>query len=402
MKEKSVNRWGVVCGGFIIIMCLGVAYSWGVFIAPISKEFGWGRGEIALAASVLLLVFSIFMVVGGALEKKYGPRITATIGGLFICAGWILGYFTHSLIWLYLSYGVLCGIGTGLGYLPSISTGIKWFPDKRGMITGIVVFGFGFGSAFLAPLATRFIEVYGWRMTMLIYGCSLGTLIVGAAQFLKSPPDNWVPEGWTEVKQKVVEKINFSYKEMLKTSSFAVMFFTYTLSMIAGMMSIVHLVPFVEDKGFSPIQAAFALTILSIGNGVGRIISGILSDKIGRKETLILIFNLIGITMLVLYYLNPLILIYLAAGSIGFCCGGFLAVYPPATADFFGPKFFGLNYGLLFIGYGVGCFIGPWFGGAVYDMTGSYSMAFNVAGVLALLGAITVFFLLKPPVEEAK
>jgi len=400
MNQKAVNRWGIVGGGFVIIMGLGVAYAWGVFLGPISAEFGWGRGETSLALSVLLFVFSIFMVVGGSLEKKYGPRKTATVGGLFICAGWILGYFTQSLMWLYLSYGVLCGIGTGLGYLPSISTGIKWFPDKRGMITGIVVFGFGFGSAFLAPLATRFIEAYGWRMTMLIYGCSFGVLIVGAAQFLKNPPDNWMPDGWEEVKQNVSKKINFSYKEMLKTSTFKVMFFTYTLSMIAGMMTIGHVVSFVEDKGFSALQAAFALTILSIGNGAGRIISGIISDKIGRKKTLMLIFNLIGITMLVLYYLDPLVLIYLAAGSIGFCCGGFLAVYPPATADFFGPKYFGLNYGLLFIGYGVGCFLGPWFGGLVYDITGSYLMAFNVAGILALLGGITVHFFLKPPVES--
>ncbi len=398
-EEKKNHRWFVVIGAVLIIMCLGVAYSWGIFLMPIAAEFDWGRGETSLAISILLFVFSVFMVVGGILEKKVGPRITASIGGIFVSLGWILAYFTESLWWLYATYGVLAGIGTGLGYLPSISTGIKWFPDKKGVISGIVVFGFGFGAAFLAPLSAHFIEIYGWKMTMLVFGVGFGVIIISAAQLLKAPPENWRPLGWKPSEDSMVKTAihDFSPTEMLKTSTFKLMFMTYCVSMIAGMMTIGHISAFASDIGFSTMQAAFAITILAVCNGAGRILCGALSDKIGRKKTLTIIFGLIGITMLFLYFMTPLLALYTAAGIIGLCFGGFLSVYPPTTADFFGMKHFGTNYGLVFMGYGIGCFVGPWLGGMVYDVTGSYLVAFAIAGVLALLGAIVSSLFLKPP-----
>ena len=401
MVEKKIthNRWFVVIGGFLIVMCLGVAYTWGVFLMPIAKEFGWGRGPTALAVSILLLVFSVFMVIGGILEKKYGPKATATVGGIFVCLGWLLAYFTKSIWWLYATYGVLAGIGTGLCYLPSISTGIKWFQDKRGMVTGIIIFGFGFGAAFLAPLAARFIEAYGWRMTMLIYGAGFGAIIIGSAQLLKSPPENWSPPGWMSQKNSKINiaRYDFSPKQMLNTITFKLMFMTYLISMVAGMMIIGHISNFVSDISYTTMQAAFALTILSIANGFGRIIFGVVSDKTGRTNTLTFLFVLIGITTLLLFYMTSLFAIYMAAGIIGLCFGGFLAVYPAMTADFFGTKSFGINYGIVFMGYGVGCFVGPWLGGMVYDTTGSYVFAFTVAGILALGAGIVSYLFLKLP-----
>lgn len=397
-EEKAAHRWLVVIGGLLIIMCLGVAYSWGVFLMPIANEFGWGRGETSLAVSILLLVFSVFMVIGGICEKKYGPRVTATLGGIFVCLGWILAYFTESLWWLYATYGVLAGIGTGLGYLPSISTGIKWFPDKRGLVTGIVIFGFGFGSAFLAPLAVRFIEVYGWRMTMLIYGTVFGAIIIGAAQLLKAPPENWRPSGWIPPQNARIKVAahDFSSMEMLKTSTFKLVFGTYFLSMVAGMMTIGHISAFASDIGYTKMQSALVLTVLALANGFGRITFGVISDKMGRANTLTFIFGLIGVSMLLLYYMTTLFALYMMASITGLCFGGFLAVYPPTTADFFGPKNFGTNYGLVFLGYGAGCFAGPWLGGMVYDATGSYLLAFTIAGILALSAGAATYLFLKP------
>ncbi|MBU1524199.1 MAG: OFA family MFS transporter [Candidatus Omnitrophica bacterium] len=404
-EEKIEHRWLVVIGGVLIIMCLGVAYAWGVFLMPIAKEFGWGRGETSLAVSILLLVFSVFMVVGGILEKKYGPRITASAGGVFVCLGWVLAYWTNSLWWLYLSYGVLAGIGTGLGYLPAISTGIKWFPDKRGLVTGIIIFGFGFGAAFLTPLAVRFIELYGWRTTMLIYGAGFGVIIIGAAQLLKTPPANWRPPGWAAQKEtgfKIIAN-DFSPRQMLKTTTFRLMFVTYFIAMVAGMMAVGHISAFANDAGYTLIQAAFTITVLAIANGLGRIVFGALSDKIGRTNTLGVLFLLMALGMILLPYMTILFALYTAAGIVGFCFGGFLAVYPAATGDFFGIKDFGTNYGLVFIGYGAGCFAGPWLGGVVYDITGSYSVAFIAAGILSLCGGIITLLFLKPPkLSEAK
>ena len=403
--KKLEHRWLVVIGGVLIIMCLGVAYAWGVFLMPIAKEFGWGRGETSLAVSILLLVFSVFMVIGGMCEKRYGPRVTATLGGAFVCLGWVLAYFTQSLWWLYISYGLLAGIGTGLGYLPAISTGVKWFPDKRGLVTGIVIFGFGFGAAFLAPLAARFIELYGWRMTMLIYGAGFGVIIIGAAQLLKAPPANWSPPGWAAQKRVglKISSNDFSLMEMLKTSTFKLVFVTYFLSMLAGMMAIGHLTAFANDIGHTAMQAAFNLTILAIFNGIGRIFFGALSDKIGRKNIIVVLFLIMALGMILLPHMTTLFALYAAAGVIGLCFGGFLAVYPAATGDFFGAKDFGINYGLVFIGYGAGSFAGPWLGGVVYDATGSYVFAFTAAGILAAIGGIIAFRFLKPPkLSEAK
>ncbi|MCK5594550.1 OFA family MFS transporter [bacterium] len=407
MTEEKANthRWLVVISGVLIIMCLGVAYAWGVFLMPIAKEFGWGRGETSLAVSILLLVFSVFMVVGGILEKRYGARLTASVGGIFVCLGWVLAYFTQSLWWLYISYGVLAGIGTGLGYLPAISTGVKWFPDKRGLVTGIVIFGFGFGAAFLAPLAARFIELYGWRITMLIYGVGFGMIIVGAAQFLKAPPRDWQPPGLAAQKRdgrKVISN-DFSPGQMLKTTTFKLIFVSYFTAMVAGMMAIGHISAFANDAGYTSIQAAFTITVLAIANGLGRIIFGALSDKIGRKNIIVVLFLIMTLGMILLPYMTMLFALYAAAGIVGLCFGGFLAVYPAATGDFFGTKDFGINYGLVFIAYGAGCFAGPWLGGMVYDATGSYVSAFIAAGILALCGGgITALFLKPPNLPEEK
>ncbi|MEW6535300.1 MAG: OFA family MFS transporter [Candidatus Auribacterota bacterium] len=398
---KPSRRWLVVAGGIIIILCLGVAYAWGVFLLPIAEEFGWSRAETSLAQSILIFVFSTFMVVGGLLEKRIGPRLTASIGGALVCLGWILAYKTQSKLWLYFTYGGIAGIGTGLGYLPAVSSGVKWFPDKKGMITGIIIFGFGFGSAIFARLSTMFIEMIGWRHTMLLYGASFGVLITGAAQLLKPPPKGWEPVVAAANAQSK-EGIDFKPFEMIKTGSFMILFITYLMSMVAGMMTIGHINAFAQDTGYDANQAATALIILAIANGLGRVIFGAVSDKIGRKNTLVLLFILTAGSKFLLPSISELSAAYAIAGLIGLCFGGFLAVYPAATGDFFGMKNFGVNYGIVFIGYGCGCFIGPWLGGLVYDSMGSYQIAFKSAAGVAVAGAVLTYLFVKPPVQAVQ
>lgn len=387
------SKYMVVVSGVVIMLCLGVAYSWGVFLLPIEKDLGWGRAQISLAVSILLLVFSAFMSIGGLSEKKYGPRITATIGGLLVASGWIGASFAQTPIWLYFFYGILGGIGTGLGYIPSVSCGIKWFPGKKGLITGIIIFGFGFGAAFISPVITHFINVYGWRTTMLSGGVVFGALIISFAQFLKAP----LCELSASPGQEKTEERSYSPKQMVKTSSFKVLFLTYFIAMVAGMMAIGHIVAFALGRGLSAIQGAFALTILSIFNGLGRIITGYLSDIWGGKKTLALLFFMIGGGMFIFFQATHIVAFYLLAGFIGLCFGGFLAVYPPLTADYYGKQNFSINYGLVFIGYGSGCFLGPLLGGWVYDLFDSYQLAFYLSGTLALLGGVIVWFLLSNP-----
>jgi MFS transporter, OFA family, oxalate/formate antiporter len=395
MKDVAFKRWTVVIAGVAILMCLGVAYSWGVFLIPIDKEMGWGRAKISFAVSLLLLVFSIFMVVGGLLEKKIGPRKTACIGGFLVGLGWFLASFAKEPFILYLCYGVIAGIGTGLSYMPSISSGIKWFPDKRGLVSGIIVFGFGFGTAFLSPFITKLINLYGWRTAMASCGIAFGLMITGAAQFLKVPLLSCNVNNVS-----ATDEAMFSPIEMIGTSTFRIMFLTYIISMVAGMMTIGHLVAFLADKGFNAMQGVLALTILSVFNGIGRITCGYASDFWGGRKILFLLFTLIGLAMFSLYHSGALPVIYVLSALIGLCFGGFLAVYPALTAEYFGRCDFAINYGLIFIGYGIGCFLGPCIGGCVHDTAKSYLAAFYFAGVLALAGSTLIYLLKKPPLKR--
>ena len=393
----SISKYLVIPAGIVIMLCLGVAYSWGVFLMPIEESLGWSRARISLAVSILLLVFSAFMSIGGFCEKKFGPRITAAFGGLLVALGWIGASYAQSPGWLYLSYGVLGGIGTGLAYIPSVSCGIKWFPGKKGLVTGVIIFGFGFGTAFLSPVLTRFIELYDWRSTMLYSGLVFGFLIISFAQLLREPARKAAaPGGETQQPER-----DYTPLQMLRTSSFKVLFVTYFLAMIAGMMTIGHMVAFAMGQGLTSIQGAFALTILSVFNGAGRVLAGYLSDLWGGKRALVLLFFIIGIAMFLFFHATGISTFYLLSALIGLCFGGFLAVYPPLTAEYYGRTNFAINYGLVFIGYGSGCFLGPLAGGLVYDYFESYMKAFYASGLLALLGGGIVWFLLQQPEKAA-
>ncbi len=395
LKKDIMERVLVVIAGVMILMCLGVAYSWGVFLLPIDADMGWGRAQISFAVSVLLLVFSLFMAVGGLMEKRFGPAKTACIGGVLVGLGWIMASFSASPLHLYVSYGLFAGIGTGLCYMPSISSGIRSFPEKKGLITGIIVFGFGFGTAFLSPVLTHVITIYGWRTAMFACGTVFTAVILLAAQFLKvSAPSDMQSIGAAETKDHC-----FSPLRMIKTLEFKIMFSTYLLSMLAGMMVIAHLIAFTADKGFGPMQGAFALTALAVFNGLGRILFGYASDVWGGRRILILLFMVISAAMFAIYHSAGLPALYFLSMTVGLCFGGFLAVYPALTADYFGCRDFSINYGLVFIGYGSGCFVGPLIGGWVHDLSGSYSTAFYFAGALALLGGMLTYFFMKKPVH---
>ncbi|MCX8082909.1 MAG: OFA family MFS transporter [bacterium] len=388
--EKSVCL--IVIAGFFILLCLGVAYAWGIFIVPITTETGWTRTSVSLAVSILLLVFSLFMPVGGFLEQKIGPGITALMGGIILSAGWIMASFTNSIKWLYMTYGLLGGIGTGLSYLPSVSTGIKCFENRKGLIAGIITAGFGLGSAFLAPLGVELIELYGWRRTMFIYGVILGIIISISSIFLRMPAGE---NKKAEIKTDDNKNNDYIPIRMIKDVSFKTIFFTYFFAMLSGMMLIGHIVPFLEDAGYSSIQASLAITILAISNGTGRITVGFLSDKWDKGNILRSLFFIIGITSITLNFIPSIYLFYIASVLIGLCFGGFLSIYPAITAEMFGTRYFGVNYGIVFIGYGLGCFAGPLLGGFFYDAMENYFLAFIIAGIISLSGAGLVEFVLK-------
>ncbi len=390
-----MNRYSgqvAVMAGILIMICLGTAYAWGVFMIPIDAEMGWGRASISFAVSVLLLVFSVFMFIAGILEKKIGAFRTSALGGLLVGLGWISASFAQSPAWLNATYGVMTGIGTGLCYMISVSTGIKWFPERKGMVTGLIVFGFGFGTAFLSPLVTYSIDSLGWRGAMQMFGAVFMLVIVAMSFLLKRPEGVSTASDGKAGLDKALK--------IVRSGKFKVLFISYLLAMVAGMMAIGHIAAFAMGEGFSPIQAAFALTVMSLFNGIGRISFGAISDKAGVKPTLVMLFFSIAVSVLMLLFASSLSAIYLVSGLIGLFFGGFLAVYPPATLTSFGSNDFSISYGLVFIGYGLGCFIGPLAAGYIFDITAGYDVAFFLGSVSALLGGVLV--LLKYKDTEVK
>jgi MFS transporter, OFA family, oxalate/formate antiporter len=265
------------------------------------------------------------------------------------------------------------------------------------LITGIIIFGFGFGSAIVSPLMTKLIQVIGWRAAILYSGLAFGAVIVICAQFLK-PPAVTVKSSSTNPDP---EERSFTYQETLKTATFWVLFVTYFIAMIAGMMTIGHVVAFASDRGLSIMQGALALTVIAVFNGLGRVLAGYMSDTCGGKKILITLFVTIGAGMFLFAAVQNVVMFYALAALIGLCFGGFLAVYPPLTATYFGSEHFSVNYGLVFIGYGSGCFAGPLIAGWFYDISHNYTIAFYSAAVLSLLGAFMVMGLLHKPFKRA-
>ena len=387
--EKPFNRWTVVPCGFIINITLGIVYAWSVFLKPLMSEFKWATAETSLAFTILLLTFAVVMIPGGWLNDRIGPRKVASLGGLLLGLGFILASFTNSLIWLYLTYGVISGAGVALAYVTPISTCVKWFPDKKGMITGIVLCGFGMSSAFLAPVATYIIGTAGWRITFQILGVIFLLVSVGAAQGLRIPQQGYCPAGWTpKASSKASVVTDLTWRQSLRTSRFWMIWLMFVFGSTAGLMIIGHAAKFAQESGLDAVTASLAVSVIAIFNGAGRISWGTVYDRVGRARTMILLFVIEAAAVFSLVYTTGMLPMFLSLALIGFCFGGNLAIFPATTADLFGTKNYGMLYGFVFTAYGVGGILGPYIGGYTFDLMKSYSMAFQMAGVLCVVAVV--------------
>ncbi len=398
--EKK-TRFIIAISGFLITLLLGVLYAWGVFVNPLEQEFGWTRAQATLPYTIASIVFAIGMVFAGLLQDKKGPKFVALLGGLFSGLGFIISYFSNSLFLLVAIFGCLGGFGMALGYSGAVSSGVKCFPDKKGLATGLVVGGFGFGAFLWAPLSTFLIHKFGWRITFLIIGLILIIIISIVVNFLKNPPKGWIPSSFekTLTKKYTPEYTgkDFTLTQMLKTLVFWLMWIHYILATSPGIMIIVHLNPIaVEYGGFNPFTASFLLSILSIFNLLGRFFLGPLSDKIGRLKTFTLIGSMVFISMLLLFishYIN--ILFYLVPVIAGIAYGGYLALSPSFTADVFGTKYYGVNYGVMFTAWGIAGILGPYLAGFFHDLTKSYFLTILIFSIFSVIAVSISLFVRK-------
>jgi len=401
LSEKVVNRWLIVAGALLIQVCLGAVYIWSVFKAPLMNQFGWEAAPTSFTFSLTILVFSIATIFAGRIQDKIGPRWVATAGGLLYGLGLILASKATSITSLYLTFGVIGGIGIGTAYVCPLATCVKWFPDKKGLITGLAVAGFGLGGMIFTPVANMLKDSVGLMSSFAYLGIIYAVFVVLGAQILQNPPAGWKPEGWNPPVAAVGKPsaaADFEWGEMVRTPQFYIMWVTYLFAAGAGLMIIANALPIAQAQGLSAGLAASAVMVVALFNAAGRIAWGVGSDKLGRTRTLLAIFLICGITMLSLKMLTG-VMILVGVSLVGFCFGGFLAVYPSLSADFFGTKNLGMNYGTIFMAYGLGAVAGP----MLYDLMKSpvpgqlSATPLMISGVLCLI-SLGLVFMLKPPV----
>lgn len=391
MMSLTENRWLVVVGALTVQMCLGAIYSWSVFVNPLKEVFFYTTTQTQIIFSLSLATFALTMIYAGRLQDRIGPRIVATLGGIVLGAGYLLAALTEGgFLLVALTVGVIGGAGIGLAYVCPIAACVKWFPDKRGLVTGVAVAGFGGGAWLFAKVASGLIETHGILIAFKYLGGIFMLAVVAGAQLLRNPPAEWKPAGWRlpEVSSKTAPAGDCEWRDMIRCRQFWMLWIMFLSGATAGLLVIGILKPYGLHSGLDAVAAANAVGILALFNGAGRIIWGMVSDRIGRKNAMALMFLLQGLMMFTLTELGSTELtLSIAAAWVGFNFGGNLALFPATTADFFGTRNVGMNYALLFTAYGTAGIIGPILAGSVFDMTGSYAWAFIPSGAACLVAA---------------
>lgn len=395
------NRWLPVVGGLLMNLALGSLYAWSVFVLPLEKEYGWTRAETSWVFTIAIVCFALSFVVAGRIQDLKGPRICAFTGGLLVSAGFVFASWTTSLVGLYLSFGVIVGLGNGFGYSTPTPVGSKWFPDKRGLVIGLMVGGYGAGSAILGPVATSLVASLGWRPTFRLLGAVFFVMTMVGTLLLKNPPAGYRPPNWQPAPGATASTRDFSTRAMLATPTFYLLWLAYCLGATAGLMTISQLVPFARSAGMSATLATYAITVGAFGNAGGRILSGWMSDTLGRLRTLrvMVLASAIGMPALFLYR-EQLVAFYVLVAVVYWCYGTQLSVFASTTADFYGTRNLGMNYGVLFTAWGAAGILGPAIAARVFDRFGDYRYAFFTAAALALV-SLGALFLARPPASVA-
>jgi len=399
------GRWVLVASGLIINLCLGSIYAWSVFVEPLTDYFSGELGQavtandVLMPFSVFLAVFAITMPFTGKIIDKLGPRNVTIIGGVLTGLGWILASFSSSVLMLYVVFGVIGGIGVGIAYSVLVAVSARWFPDQRGFAVGLIVLGVGFSAFFTANIAGWFIGAYGVMNTFKIFGIVIIVLTILLALPLKFPPSGWIPGGWINPALKPGEKKSCEYNQsmMLKSSSFYGLWACYFIGCLAGLMAISIAKPVGTDVGIETGLATFLVGFFAIFNGGGRPVFGVLTDKLTPRNAAIVSFFLIAMASLLMWQI-PIVLVYILAFAILWgCLGGWLAIAPTTTGRYFGTSDYPRCYGVVFLAFGAGAIAGPQLAGIIKTATGSYIGVFPYVLVLAVVGSIIAFTLMKPP-----
>jgi MFS transporter, OFA family, oxalate/formate antiporter len=396
----KTNRWVIAVAGFLLQMALGAVYAWSVFRAPLVKQFHWSIEEVTFTFTISIFVLSVACFFGGLWLNKKGPRVVALTGGFLYGLGVFLASFSaNKLWWLYLSYGVIGGIGVGFSYIVPIAVLVKWFPDRRGLITGVAVGGFGAGALVTAPVATRLIQSVGVLQTFAYLGIAYLVISMATGFFMQNPPDGWKPAGWipTATQSSQRAAADYTLGGALRTWQWWALWSLLFLNTSAGISIISQESPmFQEIAKVSAVVAAEMVGIASIGNAFGRVFWAWVSDAITRRWTFVVMFLLqIGLFWVLPGIASASILAVLAF-IILMCYGGGFGTMPAFAADYFGSKNVGPIYGLMLTAWGFASAFGPLLIAHMRQLSGSYVSGLHViAGIVAV--SVILPILISPP-----
>jgi MFS transporter, OFA family, oxalate/formate antiporter len=400
MQGKATNRWVLAAAGVLMQIALGAVYAWSVFRKPLAEEYGASVTSVNLTFTIAIFVLGFAAFAGGIWMGKVGPRVVGMTAGVLYGAGIFLASFAdNSLTVLYLTYGVLAGVGLGLGYIVPIATLVKWFPDKRGIITGIAVAGFGAGALITAPLATRLIEANGPFGTFSILGIGYLVVVVAAASVMKNPPEGYKPAGWEPdtTAKKGSSGVDYEFNGAVRTWQWYALWSLLFLNVTAGISILAEAAPMTQElTGANAAQAAGVVGIISIANGAGRFLWAALSDVIGRKWVFLTMFLLQAVLFFLIAQTGSYALFIVLAFGILLCYGGGFGTMPAFAADYFGAKNVGKIYGLMLTAWSFGAVLGPIVISRIRDATGEYTNGLYAIAALMLVSAI-VPFIVRPP-----
>lgn len=390
--EHSINNKGkvVVLSATLINFMTGMMYAWSILSRTLVDEYNWTSKEASLPYTAFTVIFPIAMVFFGKFQDVKGPKITAILGSCFVGMGFILSGLMLNPLVLLITIGTITGIGVGMISISTTPPAIKWFhPSMKGKITGIVVAGVGMSAVLYSPLATYLLSKVSVEMTFII----MGTLVLLTSVLLSTKLQN-PPEGFkldlSKVSKDYIESKDIPWRGMLRTSEFYRFWLMLGLSSSAGLMVISHIANISRVQiGW---QAGFVLVMLvSLFNSFGRILGGSISDKMGRLELMRYLFIIQGINMILFRNATSVPLMVVTTAITGLCYGAGFSVFPATIGDYYGTKYFGHNYGILFTGWGLGGIIGPMTGAAIFDKVSNYQSAFLISTILLFIATLITF-----------
>ncbi|MFH0259409.1 OFA family MFS transporter [Vibrio barjaei] len=402
--SKIDKAMRILIAGFCINLCLGILYAWSVFNKALVSEWGWSAADASSPYAIATITFSICLLVAGILQDRMGPRSILILGATLTGLGMIASSFAQSVLMLNITFGVITGAGIGFGYACLSPSAMKWFhPSKKGMVNGLIAAGFGLAAVYLAPLTSSLIGQMGISSAFMVLGVGVLIIAVPLAATINNPPAGYVP---LEPKVKagkapvqVKKAADIGWKAMLKTPQFYSLWVMYAFAAAAGLMIIGNITNIASVQANLP-NAVYLASLLAIFNSGGRIAAGILSDKIGGVRTLMLAFILQGVNMVMFSTFTSefMLIIGTAVAAVGY--GTLLAVFPSLTAEYYGLKNYGTNYGVLYTSWGIGGAIGAAIVG--YSMThgGGYNLAYTISA--AMMGVCVVLSFITKPISEQK